>query len=166
MKCNVQLSSGRRTLGPLQPSAEDEAVLVGSSGKRRVDLKIVDTKRRRLDFGNVENEPPSGMGSEVFGPGLKASSPQHSPVSHPQLQRGGFDVLVEDSNESNVSTTPRRNVERKGPNHNNNTNSTVVPREAYDLLLRDDESIDYWKMIAEQRRLALENALTENRKLH
>ncbi|XP_022668715.1 geminin-like isoform X2 [Varroa jacobsoni] len=159
----VQVNSGRRTLGTLQPSAGDHAVLVGSGGKLRVDIKKVDTKRRRLNF-DLENKPPSAVGSGVIGSNLKASaSPRCSPVSHQEQQHANLDVYVDVSNDSNASSTPRRNAERKNPN---NTGSAVVSRDAYDLLLRDDATVDYWRMIAEQRRVALENALKENRQLH
>uniref|UniRef100_A0A131Y736 Geminin n=1 Tax=Ixodes ricinus TaxID=34613 RepID=A0A131Y736_IXORI len=37
---------------------------------------------------------------------------------------------------------------------------------AYDLLVKDEVPIQYWKELAEQRRIALEKALQENEELH
>lgn len=86
------------------------------------------------------------MGSGVIGSNLKASaSPRCSPVSHQEQQHANLDVYVDVSNDSNASSTPRRNAERKNPN---NTGSAVISRDAYDLLLRDDATVDYWRMIA------------------
>lgn len=40
------------------------------------------------------------------------------------------------------------------------------PCDAYDLMVNEDVPTEYWKQLAEQRRVALEAALKENEQLH
>lgn len=42
----------------------------------------------------------------------------------------------------------------------------TISQEAYDLMVKDEVPVEYWKDLAEQRRIALENALKENEELH
>ncbi|XP_003744862.1 geminin [Galendromus occidentalis] len=124
----------RRTLGTLQPSAEDQAVLVGSAGKVSIDKKKLDTKRRRLNF-DLENKPPNvGLG----------------PKKDKECKTPKFSLHKDDPALDNADRC-------RGP---------VVSHEAYNLMLRDDATEDYWKQLAEERRLALEKALEENQRLH
>lgn len=114
-------ASGRRTLGTLQPSANNQSVLVGSAGKVAIDKKKVDTKKRRLNF-DLENNP-----REVNDEKTK--------------KEREFEVRVE-------------------------SEKVVISKEDYDMMLRDEASIEYWKQLAEERRTALEKALQENEKLY
>ncbi|XP_048204330.1 geminin [Perognathus longimembris pacificus] len=47
-----------------------------------------------------------------------------------------------------------------------NTNLEGVTQEAYDLMIKENPSSQYWKEVAEKRRKALHEALKENEKLH
>lgn len=52
------------------------------------------------------------------------------------------------------------------PEHSENKNLGGVTQEAYDLMITENPSSQYWKEVAEKRRKALYEALKENEKLH
>lgn len=52
------------------------------------------------------------------------------------------------------------------PEHSENKNLGGVSQEAFDLMITENPSPQYWKELAEQRRKALYEALKENEKLH
>ncbi|XP_011380474.1 geminin [Pteropus medius] len=52
------------------------------------------------------------------------------------------------------------------PEHSENKNLGGVTQEAFDLMITENPSPQYWKELAEQRRKALYEALKENEKLH
>lgn len=52
------------------------------------------------------------------------------------------------------------------PEHGENQEPGGVAQEALDLMVAESPSCQYWKEVAEQRRRALYEALTENEKLH
>ncbi|XP_057556143.1 geminin [Hippopotamus amphibius kiboko] len=52
------------------------------------------------------------------------------------------------------------------PEHNENKNFGGVTQEAFDLMITENPSSQYWKEVAEKRRKALYEALKENEKLH
>ncbi|XP_044095400.1 geminin-like isoform X2 [Neovison vison] len=52
------------------------------------------------------------------------------------------------------------------PEHSENKNFSEVTQEAYDLMITENPSSQYWKEVAEKRRKALYEALKENEKLH
>ncbi|XP_006919592.1 geminin [Pteropus alecto] len=52
------------------------------------------------------------------------------------------------------------------PEHSENKNLGGVTQEAFDLMITENPSSQYWKELAEQRRKALYEALKENEKLH
>ncbi|XP_049621012.1 geminin [Suncus etruscus] len=52
------------------------------------------------------------------------------------------------------------------PEHSENKIVGGVTQEAYDLMISENPSSQYWKEVAERRRKALYEALTENEKLH
>ncbi|XP_060045272.1 geminin isoform X2 [Erinaceus europaeus] len=52
------------------------------------------------------------------------------------------------------------------PEHNENENLGEVTQEAFDLMIAENPSPQYWKEVAEQRRKALYETLQENEKLH
>ncbi|XP_036767563.1 geminin isoform X1 [Manis pentadactyla] len=52
------------------------------------------------------------------------------------------------------------------PEHSENKNFGEVSQEAFDLLITENPSSQYWKEVAEKRRKALYEALKENEKLH
>uniref|UniRef100_D3ZWJ0 Geminin, DNA replication inhibitor n=1 Tax=Rattus norvegicus TaxID=10116 RepID=D3ZWJ0_RAT len=53
-----------------------------------------------------------------------------------------------------------------GPEANENNSVGDLTQEACDLMTKENPSSQYWKEVAEQRRKALYEALTENEKLH
>ncbi|XP_034366445.1 geminin [Arvicanthis niloticus] len=53
-----------------------------------------------------------------------------------------------------------------GPEANENKDVGGLTQEAFDLMIRENPSSQYWKEVAEQRRSALYEALKENEKLH
>lgn len=53
-----------------------------------------------------------------------------------------------------------------GPEANENNSAGDLTQEAFDLMIKENPSSQYWKEVAEQRRKALYEALTENEKLH
>ncbi|XP_004432125.1 geminin [Diceros bicornis minor] len=52
------------------------------------------------------------------------------------------------------------------PEHNENKNPGGVTQEAFDLMITEHPSSQYWKEVAEKRRKALFETLKENEKLH
>ncbi|XP_045722241.1 geminin [Mirounga angustirostris] len=52
------------------------------------------------------------------------------------------------------------------PEHSENKNFSEVTQEAFDLMIAENPSSQYWKEVAEKRRKALYEALKENEKLH
>lgn len=52
------------------------------------------------------------------------------------------------------------------PESNENKNCGGVTQEAFDLMIKENPSSQYWKEVAEKRRKALYEALKENEKLH
>ncbi|XP_075396854.1 geminin [Tenrec ecaudatus] len=52
------------------------------------------------------------------------------------------------------------------PEHSENKNLGGVTQEAFDLMIKETPSSQYWKEIAEKRRQALYDTLKENEKLH
>ncbi|XP_060038763.1 geminin-like [Erinaceus europaeus] len=52
------------------------------------------------------------------------------------------------------------------PEYNENENLGEVTQEAFDLMIAENPSPQYWKEVAEQRRKALYETLQENEKLH
>lgn len=52
------------------------------------------------------------------------------------------------------------------PEHSENKSLGGVTQEAYDLMISENPSSQYWKEVAERRRKALYEALKENEKLH
>lgn len=52
------------------------------------------------------------------------------------------------------------------PEHSENRNLGGVTQEAFDLMITENPSSQYWKEVAEKRRKALYEALKENEKLH
>ncbi|XP_012588373.1 PREDICTED: geminin isoform X2 [Condylura cristata] len=52
------------------------------------------------------------------------------------------------------------------PEHNENKDLGEVTQEAFDLMITENPSSQYWKEVAEKRRKALYEALKENEKLH
>ncbi|XP_006888710.1 PREDICTED: geminin-like [Elephantulus edwardii] len=52
------------------------------------------------------------------------------------------------------------------PEYNENKNLGGVNQEAFDLMVKENPSSQYWKEVAEQRRKALYETLKENEKLH
>lgn len=50
--------------------------------------------------------------------------------------------------------------------HSENKNPEGVTQEAFDLMIKENPSSQYWKEVAEKRRKALYEALKENEKLH
>lgn len=53
-----------------------------------------------------------------------------------------------------------------GPDPSENKNVGGVTQEAFDLMIKENPSSQYWKEVAEKRRKALYEALKENEKLH
>ncbi|XP_055470491.1 geminin [Psammomys obesus] len=53
-----------------------------------------------------------------------------------------------------------------GPEANENKDVEDVTQEAFDLMIKENPSSQYWKEVAEKRRKALYEALKENEKLH
>ncbi|XP_052013197.1 geminin isoform X1 [Apodemus sylvaticus] len=53
-----------------------------------------------------------------------------------------------------------------GPEANENNDVGDLTQEAFDLMIKENPSSQYWKEVAEQRRKALYEALKENEKLH
>ncbi|XP_030068039.1 geminin isoform X2 [Microcaecilia unicolor] len=52
------------------------------------------------------------------------------------------------------------------PECNENENFKGVSQEAFDLMIKENPSLQYWKDVAEERRKALYDALQENERLH
>ncbi|KAM5300553.1 geminin [Ctenodactylus gundi] len=52
------------------------------------------------------------------------------------------------------------------PESNENKNIREVSQEAFDLMIKENPSSQYWKEVAEKRRKALYETLKENEKLH
>ncbi|XP_032717542.1 geminin [Lontra canadensis] len=52
------------------------------------------------------------------------------------------------------------------PEHSENKNFSEVTQEAFDLMIAENPSSQYWKEVAEKRRKALSEALKENEQLH
>ncbi|XP_060470644.2 geminin [Panthera onca] len=52
------------------------------------------------------------------------------------------------------------------PEHSENKDFSGVTQEAFDLMIAENPSSQYWKEVAEERRKALYEALKENEKLH
>ncbi|XP_070371657.1 geminin isoform X2 [Equus asinus] len=52
------------------------------------------------------------------------------------------------------------------PEHSENKSPGGVTQEAFDLMITENPSSQYWKEVAEKRRKALYEALKENEKLH
>lgn len=52
------------------------------------------------------------------------------------------------------------------PEHSENKDLGAVTQEAFDLMVTENPSSQYWKEVAEKRRKALYEALKENEKLH
>lgn len=53
-----------------------------------------------------------------------------------------------------------------GPEANENNDVGDLTQEAFDLMIKENPSSQYWKEVAEQRRKALCEALKENERLH
>ncbi|XP_074061784.1 geminin isoform X2 [Macrotis lagotis] len=58
------------------------------------------------------------------------------------------------------------NTDDIDPEHDENENLDGVSQEAFDLMIKENPSSQYWKEVAEKRRKALFEVLQENEKLH
>ncbi|XP_004847651.1 geminin isoform X2 [Heterocephalus glaber] len=69
---------------------------------------------------------------------------------------------------SNDPSTPKTSSSGAviDPESSENKNLRGVTQEAFDLMIKEDPSSQYWKEVAEKRRKALYEALKENEKLH
>nr|XP_033790863.1 geminin [Geotrypetes seraphini] len=94
------------------------------------------------------------------------------------IQPSATGCLVGRVNESTKSSTKRKlwndqitlkktKVEvAVDPECNENENFKGVSQEAFDLMVKENPSLQYWKDVAEERRKALYDALQENERLH
>ncbi|XP_004712573.1 geminin [Echinops telfairi] len=65
-----------------------------------------------------------------------------------------------------LSTKTSRSGTDVVPEHSENRNLGGVTQEAFDLMIKETPSSQYWKELAEKRRQALYDTLKENEKLH
>ncbi|XP_044514060.1 geminin [Gracilinanus agilis] len=68
-------------------------------------------------------------------------------------------------NDQLISKSPTTDVVVE-PEHSENENLEGVSQEAFDLMIKENPSSQYWKEVAEKRRKVLYEVLQENEKLH
>lgn len=154
---SMKVKRKRKSLKPLQRSAQDENTLVGNS--RNNENRVKKGKRKMADE-NSNTDSPRKIQRTIF-------SYMNSPLKiyeDPETDKSGNIVKKKEVKnklkEFDEVDSPVKEEKKREPK-----NSEIDP-EAYLLMVQDEVPEEYWKDLAEQRRIALNETLEENEKLH
>ncbi|KAI5765631.1 unnamed protein product [Gulo gulo] len=108
---------------------------------------------------NVKNSPVPRRTLKMIQPSAAGSlvGRENELVKGLSKRKHWNDQLTSKATSSGVVTVPE---------HSENKNFSEVTQEAFDLMIAENPSSQYWKEVAEKRRKALYEALKENEKLH
>ncbi|XP_071835498.1 uncharacterized protein [Apostichopus japonicus] len=128
--------SQRKSLQQLQPSAGDDSKLVGKDGFVRSVNQKPRTPKRKRD-----------------GDGEKPAKRHAKFIAKPSKKFSVYKDITAEGSKSSGETVAQKT--KKTPEE-----------EAYELMVQEEIPEKYWEDIAEERRVALENTLNENERLH
>ncbi|XP_013407543.1 geminin-like [Lingula anatina] len=136
----------RKTLQTLQPEARRKNVLVGKEGP--VNSSFLKKEKRKRDEHLDDGKAPK------------------SPKLITSLQRWVTPVKVYEDPKPTPKEFNKKLVPSVEPSEQKKPESIISDKEAQELLVQEEIPEAYWKEVAEERRVALAEALEENEKLH
>ncbi|XP_076441325.1 uncharacterized protein LOC143280529 isoform X2 [Babylonia areolata] len=146
--CEQEDCPERKSLQTLQQSALDETELVGIGLTHTRHGKSSEKTKFRPSHGQIKLYHDSSH--------TDSGSDRHRVAETENKETQTDDSLLEDLIQQRLTDLGKRDCSLVGEEEN----------EAYELMVKEPVPESYWKEVAEQRRLALNDTLEENRSLH